>query len=932
MKKFLATILLSFNVIGGVFAQSSEPLSELTNQMMSMSTDYAQTLTTGQWYVMFDRGTQPNKHGYVYERASSHTLYNTATAPNGMASANAHYLMRLVDAGDGKFYIQTGLGNYIGTINHRENVPVTAQPQEKLIVEKIAATAGHFYVQSSSTNVVLNANDVGSGDATVVGWNSTVPTEINGNNDFAFFPVTLTEVDESIALFEGNVTVKRGYQTCGRGNTNSLMLRMDVEPIQTITDATFTVSLNATTRANISSLYIYETNSTEFIANIPSSPLGTTDEIGSTASVNIGRVTAGKHYFWLCATVKDDAELEKILEANLTKISYTCAGKTNELNVASVGKPARQGMKVFDQQHFVFRPTSDNCRFYRIPAMIVDQNGDIVVSIDKRYNSNADLGGHKIDVISMRSEDGGRTWKNKVNVAVGDGYTMAYYGYGDPGLARAENGDLICLMAAGSKRWGADNTNGMKYTGLAISSNNGKSWTLTKNLFDSSKFYDEYSSDGKFSMSNYFTTSGKGLTTNDGVIMFATNCRKVGDGTNLVCIIYSTDNGNSWRLSKSTAYTGGDESKLEQLNDGSLLLSVRQSGNRGWNTATYSKNADGTVTFKWGSQYRTDDIWGNACNADILYYKRRTVDGKDIMLHSYINTNGRESLQMTMSLDGGKSWTNVYNIQPNGSCYSTMVKLPNGNVALLYEDESYSADNGYAINFVTITEEQILAWYDEIKGDVENPTVKVVEHGNDNGSAPWVTWQETITGNWAKKFTTTTASGLSGVVVTMGHNAFNRQTSYGQRVVCIKPSAAGAQNDVFTITAPEGYLIENYSIGGYFNTSAETYTLTAENGSSVELNKNKSQQNPPNFLTMDVNAKSTTVKMSNNNSTNNSYAIITQFIVKLKLDDTSTIGDAIRHEAPADNAIYDLQGRRVTQSGKLPKGIYVQQGRKFVVK
>ena len=83
---------------------------------------------------------------------------------------------------------------------------------------------------------------------------------------------------------------------------------------------------------------------------------------------------------------------------------------------------------------------------------------------------------------------------------------------------------------------------------------------------------------------------------------------------------------------------------------------------------------------------------------------------------------------------------------------------------------------------------------------------------------------------------------------------------------------------------------------------------------------------------MDVNAKSTTVRMSNNNSTNNSYAIITQFIVKLKLDDTSAIGDGIRHETPADNAIYDLQGRRVTQSGKLPKGIYVQQGRKFVVK
>ncbi|MBR5439953.1 MAG: exo-alpha-sialidase, partial [Prevotella sp.] len=247
---------------------------------------------------------------------------------------------------------------------------------------------------------------------------------------------------------------------------------------------------------------------------------------------------------------------------------------------------------------------------------------------------------------------------------------------------------------------------------------NGKTWALTKNLFDSSKFYDENSSNGKLSMSNYFTTSGKGLTTNDGVIMFATNCRKVGDGTNLVCIIYSTDNGNSWRLSKSIAYTGGDESKLEQMNDGSLLLSVRQSGNRGWNTATYSKNADGTVDFKWGSQYRKGDISGNACNADILYYNRKNVDGMDIMLHSYINTGGRESLQLAMSLDGGKSWKSVYNIQPNGSCYSTMIQLPNGNVALLYEDESYSAGNGYAINYVTITKEQILDWYQKNGGIV----------------------------------------------------------------------------------------------------------------------------------------------------------------------------------------------------------------------
>ena len=129
--------------------------------------------------------------------------------------------------------------------------------------------------------------------------------------------------------------------------------------------------------------------------------------------------------------------------------------------------------------------------------------------------------------------------------------------------------------------------------------------------------------------------------------MFTTNCKN--DLGTVNYILYSTDNGAHWRLSNAVAYTGTDESKLEQRNDGSLLLSVRQSGNRGWNTATYTKNADGTVTFNWGTQTRTGDIWGNACNADILYYSRQSDTDPDILLHSYINTSGRQSLQISRS-------------------------------------------------------------------------------------------------------------------------------------------------------------------------------------------------------------------------------------------------------------------------------------------
>ena len=862
---------------------SDEVLGELKGKAISVAENSANDLTTGQWYVMFDRGTSPKAHGYLFENVSSHTLYNTATVPSGTTATAAKYLVRLSDAGDGKFYIQTGYGNYFGAFAHKENVPVTATAQEKLVVEKIAGTAGHFYVQSTTTSVVLNANDVGSGNATVVGWNTTVPTSTNGNNDWAFYPVTLADIDPSTALLLDDVFVTRGYQTCGRGNENSLMLRIDVKPSLDLSNASITVSLNAAAQANISSLYIHETTATEFIANIPSSPIGTASSVGSTATINIGSVSEGTHHFWLCATVKNDAELGKILEATLTGIDYTCNSTSQSLDVPASKTPSRQGMKVYNQQTFVFQPTSDGNRFYRIPAMILDQNGNPVVAIDRRYENNADLGNNKIDVSIKRSEDNGRTWSAQNIVAVGKTSIEARYGYGDAALARTKNGRIICLMACGKNNYfgtgGYSNgTHYNKWVGMLTSDDNGVTWQGNSDGDPILITEDAFGGRGQ----SVFVTSGKGLTTEDGTVMFAVNVKRTGNNTSDCYILATEDEGATWTLLPNNAYSGCDESKLEQLNDGQLLLSVRQSGNRGWNTGS----ADGIT---WGSQYRTADISGNACNADILYYSRTTKGAKrDILLHSYINSSGRESLQLAMSVDGGNSWHDVYNIQPNGATYSTMQKLNDGSLAILYEDASFCTDlsspfktgNGFAINFITITKEQIENWCDEL----ENVGVKIVEKGNLNNNAPFGSWNPST--NWANQFTTSAASGTAGVVVSATYNGLNRQYLNGsgtQRVFVMKPSAANEQNDVFTITAPEGYLITGYTIGGYTNNAAENYTLTAESGENVAIDILNTSSSQPNFLNVTgINAKSTTITMSNSNSSNNSFASISHFIVYLK--------------------------------------------------
>ncbi len=706
---------------------SSTPLQELDGKVVSVANEAASDLVTGQWYAMFDRGyTGKNPHGYLYEKAESHTLYNTATTPAGRTLQAARFLVRLSDATEGAYHVQTGFGNFFGAFTQNTVVSTTATAEEAVVIGKIAGTDGHFYLQSTSTGVILDANSLEQGDATVVGWGSNAPTTTGGNNDWAFYPVTLSDIGPEVALFEEDVTVARGYQTTGRGNRDALLLRIELSSSQDMSHAQLTFTLDEQTRRNLSSLYLYETAEAEFLAHIPETPVATTDAFGETATLDLGPLAAGTHRFWLCTTISEEAQLGDIVKADLLRMDYRTTSDVS-LDLSAVGAPSRQGMRIFDRQHFIFVPTTDDCRFYRIPAMMLDQANNILVAIDKRYGSNADLGNHKIDVISMRSEDGGRTWKDKADVAIGDGYTAAYFGYGDCALARADNGDLVAIMASGSKTWGY----GMVTAGFAKSTDNGKSWTLNKNLLTSPSFYDENSNDGTLAVNNIFTTSGKGLTTNDGVIMFTTNCRLTEQGnTNLCFILYSTDNGNTWRLSNAVAYSGCDESKLEQLNDGSLLLSVRQSGNRGWNTGTYTKQADGTVSFRWGQQYRSSDIWGNACNGDLLYYSRSTDDQADIMLHSYINSSGRESLQTAMSLDGGKSWKSAFNIQPNGSCYSTMLLLPDGDVAILFEDESFSAGNGYAINFITLTSQQILNRFAELGGELPTHVSETPNQGS----------------------------------------------------------------------------------------------------------------------------------------------------------------------------------------------------------
>ncbi|MBR5688955.1 MAG: hypothetical protein IKX17_00660, partial [Prevotella sp.] len=69
-------------------------VDELDGKVATISSNFANDLEVGQWYVMYDRG---GSRGYVYENFSERKLYNTTkdVPQNGTATGIAHYLVRL---------------------------------------------------------------------------------------------------------------------------------------------------------------------------------------------------------------------------------------------------------------------------------------------------------------------------------------------------------------------------------------------------------------------------------------------------------------------------------------------------------------------------------------------------------------------------------------------------------------------------------------------------------------------------------------------------------------------------------------------------------------------------------------------------------------------------------------------------------------------
>uniref|UniRef100_UPI004024D629 sialidase family protein n=1 Tax=Alloprevotella sp. TaxID=1872471 RepID=UPI004024D629 len=680
----------AYNAYLQVILSSTSTDAEVTAAKTTFLASKINTVQAGKTYYIISGPSVPYCQGkYVYcNESEGWPLW-------GNKQLSSAYGWTFVDAGEGKFYLQ----NY----KTKEYIEPTTEGYGQNAT-RTSKTAKTKYTVTSLGKGAFNIIPEGKNPLHAQQDNSCLVTWAGGlNTASAWHLQEVPEADKNTPALFG-ATAYPGTQTYAPGQQGQVLIKFVANATIGWTSDAFTansvtLALGATNAADLENNQVFTSKNDDFIINGKRNAtlVGKTETVTSntvkvdfTAGVPVTATTT----FYVTADIKSDATVGSKFDVAITGLTYN----TDKTATITSGNPEGQGV-IYKVQSAPFQPYDLGSHYWRIPAMVVlhhqqgenaSKNGRVVTMADNRFNHNGDLPNH-IDVYERHSDDNGATWStHKMVVGTDADHALVGggHGFGDVSLVECASGKIVAIMVGGPGYFQSTPSNPIVPT-IITSTDGGDTWSAPRTLTD--ELYKTTYKEG--AVQGSFAGSGRGLMLQrqkdeqlNGRIMFAMSHR-FGKNNVQEYIIYSDDEGNTWKFSTQSAYSGGDESKLVELADGTVMISVRQGGQRG-----YNKSTDGGVT--WGTQAKWADIDGNACNGDILYVN------KHVMLHSYPNDGKRKNVTIKASFDGGKSWSNPYVVCAPSSCYSTMDVTKDGDIAIFYEDNACST--GFVLNYVVL--------------------------------------------------------------------------------------------------------------------------------------------------------------------------------------------------------------------------------------
>lgn len=216
---------------------------------------------------------------------------------------------------------------------------------------------------------------------------------------------------------------------------------------------------------------------------------------------------------------------------------------------------------------------------------------------------------------------------------------------------------------------------------VSKSYDNGLTWTkkvdITSQLYGSECTVPE-----RKTWEAMFLTAGHTLQLRSGRIMAGGVARVPGLIGVRAIPAYTDDLGDTWDVAIQPAAYPGDESKYVELNNGSVLASIRSTPIREFSLSN-------TKGLTWNEPFLQTDIKDPGCNADMMRYTS-TKDGydKDRILHTMVyNSQSRINTTVLLSYDEGKTWPVKKVVYAGKSDVSGITVRNDGMIVLYYEKE-----------------------------------------------------------------------------------------------------------------------------------------------------------------------------------------------------------------------------------------------------